>query len=39
MIDETVVNVKCNKLTNNFTGLCISGLGPDVVCGPPVVPF
>jgi hypothetical protein len=27
-----------NKLTNNFTGLVTSGLGPDVAGGPPVGP-
>jgi hypothetical protein len=32
-INELVVT--CNKLTNNFAGLVTSGLGLDVVHGPP----
>jgi hypothetical protein len=28
--------VTSNKLTNNFTGLVTSDVGPDLACGPPV---
>jgi hypothetical protein len=38
VLGENKINelaITSNKITNNFTGLVTSGLGPDVARGPP----